>query len=675
MSASISSTLVKWVLLSQCICLINGYGSISHGIISYRASVYFGDEETQKIVQENPDGLFGGSVYPDVFYDSQCSEGNYSFVSDATKSTAFLNASINYLLQKYPKPWNNVTEKLVSFLYGVMSHQIADYMWYGEDKYQQGFLNMMAKLNFHGNFQEAAVFAELGSDVVLAYDLNLDHIQPFLEWFVPVSDLVNIYALMFGEGKVPHKVVENCTVTRLIYLMKEKIKVSEYYAAVAPSSPFLMTQLLDYFPGGVDDCAGWVGRKWQDLSFMLEKGTSNCAIPTNPLQIQCNASTTLQHATFTSRDYWTVKSWAFDYISGPVDFTDIDQLQENGGIIVLPSKLFWKKFKVKQNQKQKQRVGSSDYIGDYFVNNTFAKLGWALASGDVDSDGFQDLIVGAPGYSKTKLPQTGKVFTLFGNKTGLPGFGYIAVNLDNTTLNCTGHIDSPSNQPSRFGSSLAVVDINLDGVLDVAVGAPSHSNDENDPMKYNGVVYIFYGTSRSRHFNRPNITVSCQPDLCRLGTSLGVVDVDGDGHDDLVISDQYYGPTDHQTGVVTALLSRGTYKEQENVTVEELIEKWKLVGHQDNGWFGASVRGKKGVLMTSEPFYRKCALPSCPLNPKDIQSAGAVSINNIGSKFTLPNMTLNGRDEFDMTGYSVDYGFPYDNSSLILAISVPEAMV
>lgn len=36
--------------------------------------------------------------------------------------------------------------------------------------------------------------------------------------FVPVSDLVNIYALMFGEGKVPHKVVENCTVTRLIYL-------------------------------------------------------------------------------------------------------------------------------------------------------------------------------------------------------------------------------------------------------------------------------------------------------------------------------------------------------------------------------------------------------------------------------------------------------------------------
>lgn len=50
-----------------------------------------------------------------------------------------------------------------------------------------------------------------------------------------------------------------------------------------------------------------------------------------------------------------------------------------------------------------------------WINTTLCLIYFrALASGDVDSDGFQDLIVGAPGYSKTKLPQTGKVFTLFG---------------------------------------------------------------------------------------------------------------------------------------------------------------------------------------------------------------------------------------------------------------------
>lgn len=50
-----------------------------------------------------------------------------------------------------------------------------------------------------------------------------------------------------------------------------------------------------------------------------------------------------------------------------------------------------------------------------WINTVLCLIGFrALASGDVDSDGFQDLIVGAPGYSKTNSPQTGKVFTLFG---------------------------------------------------------------------------------------------------------------------------------------------------------------------------------------------------------------------------------------------------------------------
>lgn len=66
---------------------------------------------------------------------------------------------------------------------------------------------------------------------------------------------------------------------------------------------------------------------------------------------------------------------------------------------------------------------------------------------------------------------------------------------------------------------------------------------------------------------------------------------------------------------------------------------------------------------------------NCTLNSEDLQSAGAAIITNIASKVKLPNLTLNGREEFDLTGYSMDYGFPYNNSSLILAVSVPGAMV
>lgn len=45
-----------------------------------------------------------------------------------------------------------------------------------------------------------------------------------------------------------------------------------------------------------------------------------------------------------------------------------------------------------------------------------------------------------------------------------------------------------------------MVDINLDGVLDVAVGAPSHSNDENDPMKYNVSLHLLYWFFNARNF-------------------------------------------------------------------------------------------------------------------------------------------------------------------------------
>ena len=46
-------------------------------------------------------------------------------------------------------------------------------------------------------------------------------------------------------------------------------------------------------------------------------------------------------------------------------------------------------------------------------------------------------------------------------------------------------------QQSRFGSSIAVVDINLDGVLDIAVGAPAFSNEESNSNTYNvGLLII-----------------------------------------------------------------------------------------------------------------------------------------------------------------------------------------
>lgn len=45
-----------------------------------------------------------------------------------------------------------------------------------------------------------------------------------------------------------------------------------------------------------------------------------------------------------------------------------------------------------------------------------------------------------------------------------------------------------------------MVDINLDGVLDVVVVVFSYSNDENDFMKYNVSFYLLYWFFNVRNF-------------------------------------------------------------------------------------------------------------------------------------------------------------------------------
>lgn len=38
-----------------------------------------------------------------------------------------------------------------------------------------------------------------------------------------------------------------------------------------------------------------------------------------------------------------------------------------------------------------------------------------MATGDMDKDGFEDFIVGAPGYNVKGSPQEGRVYIIYGN--------------------------------------------------------------------------------------------------------------------------------------------------------------------------------------------------------------------------------------------------------------------
>ncbi|TRZ13760.1 hypothetical protein HGM15179_013369, partial [Zosterops borbonicus] len=147
-------------------------------------------------------------------------------------------------------------------------------------------------------------------------------------------------------------------------------------------------------------------------------------------------------------------------------------------------------------------------VGSYF--------GSALALADLNSDGWQDLVVGAPYYFERKQEVGGAVF-IYINEAG--GFSQLP------TLVLTG----PSY--SGFGFALASIgDINQDGFQDIAVGAPFEGP---------GKVYIYHGSARGLR-DRPRQVISGSelgPTLIpTFGYSLsGGLDVDGNSYPDLLV--------------------------------------------------------------------------------------------------------------------------------------------
>ncbi|BAQ16726.1 FG-GAP-like repeat-containing protein [Methyloceanibacter caenitepidi] len=170
-------------------------------------------------------------------------------------------------------------------------------------------------------------------------------------------------------------------------------------------------------------------------------------------------------------------------------------------------------------------------------------------AGDVNGDGFADILVGAPDTNGTQ----GAAYLLLGGQTFTGDLGDVGTSLDGAAfsgnLGLGGGGDLAGHNVSSAG------DINGDGIADFVINAP---RADDNPDTSAGAAYVVYGgqsglnSSASLNLNDVGGTVlgfrlvGEQSSDYAGNTVSSAGDINGDGFDDLIVS-AFLGDADHGT--------------------------------------------------------------------------------------------------------------------------------
>jgi hypothetical protein len=210
-------------------------------------------------------------------------------------------------------------------------------------------------------------------------------------------------------------------------------------------------------------------------------------------------------------------------------------------------------------------VGGLDVAGNQYWNQDEASMdssaetgdhfGCALAAGDFDGDGYDDLAIGVPDEDVFSTVDAGGVHVMYGTASGLTA-----------TDDKLWHQEGAAETGDQFGKALAIGDFDADGYDDLAVGIPSEDVGSTTNA---GAVEIYWGSAGGLttrisndfwHQDRSGVADTLDAGDS-FGSALTTGDFDGDGYADLAIGVPYEdlgSPTYVNAGAVNVLYGSDT---------------------------------------------------------------------------------------------------------------------